>query len=487
MRKIVSLLLVLALLVPAMIACNNDEKPNDTSDDVSDTTAPVAEKAHPLLPEKTFGGATFTILAAADSWIGWYDSSAEAEGGDAVSQAVYDRNEAVSHKYDVELDYVEFLGMGASADAAGIALKDSISGDATYDLFVGLSSYHVSQILNNYLADLNSDEFSLLNLEEPWWYTDANKEYEVNGKMYMASNHFGVWSLSSLFVTFFNKTIQTDNNMEDFYELVHDYAWTIDKLMEYADLAKKDLDNDNTIDAGDIYGISSTNDYIASLKTSFGVRATTINEEGQRVLTDPDEKMIDVNDKIFELMGAPYYANGYDLPGDDMGHIKMQQLFANNQVLFVIHNLNTATHAELRNMDDYGIVPCPLYDEDQEEYVTRFLPEMVAIPAYVEDTEFSAFMTDALAYESYITVTPAYFEDAMREKLARDPETQKMLDIIIANTECDFTEIYSRAFSAPVQKIGLVQNYSTWFAQNKFAAAKAIETLTEAIAELGQE
>ncbi|MBR5681360.1 MAG: hypothetical protein IKX19_11975, partial [Clostridia bacterium] len=47
-------------------------------------------------------------------------------------------------------------------------------------------------------------------------------------------------------------------------------------------------------------------------------------------------------------------------------------------------------------------------------------------------------ITEALAYESLYTLTPAYYEQTLQNKVSRDEESARMLDLIFATRTYDF-------------------------------------------------
>ena len=61
----------------------------------------------------------------------------------------------------------------------------------------------------------------------------------------------------------------------------------------------------------------------------------------------------------------------------------------------------------------------------------------------VEDRPFVGAVLEALASESYKTVTPAYYETALKYKYMSDPESWKMLDLIYENIYIDPGIIYT--------------------------------------------
>ena len=104
---------------------------------------------------------------------------------------------------------------------------------------------------------------------------------------------------------------------------------------------------------------------------------------------------------------------------------------------------NTDTYREIRF--NYGVLPYPKYDESQENYKTTVLNNhsVVTIPIDSKDRECAAAICEALAYESWKSVTPAYFETALKVKYARDNDSSQMFDIIREGASFDFGYIYT--------------------------------------------
>jgi len=88
---------------------------------------------------------------------------------------------------------------------------------------------------------------------------------------------------------------------------------------------------------------------------------------------------------------------------------------------------------------DYGIVPYPLYDESQENYITyNFGTAFMSILLSAPDPEMSAVILEALNAENYKSVAPAYLDVALKGKYSRDDNTAEMLDLILDTTRFDF-------------------------------------------------
>ena len=101
----------------------------------------------------------------------------------------------------------------------------------------------------------------------------------------------------------------------------------------------------------------------------------------------------------------------------------------------------------LRNMvTDFGIIPIPKFDEQQESFyhtVNRYTGAAVAVPnTSAFDPQTAGVIIEAMSAESRYSLLPAYYETNLGTKIARDPESTLMLDIIMQNRVYDTGELY---------------------------------------------
>ena len=114
-------------------------------------------------------------------------------------------------------------------------------------------------------------------------------------------------------------------------------------------------------------------------------------------------------------------------------------MFTEDRALFMPHFLGS--NEILRSMNtDYGIIPFPKWNEEQPGYysASQNSYSIFGIPVTCEKTDAVGATMEAMCAESYRTVTPAYYEIALKQKYARDEETAQMLDIIRDGIKFDF-------------------------------------------------
>ncbi|MCR4906836.1 MAG: hypothetical protein K6A33_12230, partial [Clostridiales bacterium] len=126
----------------------------------------------------------------------------------------------------------------------------------------------------------------------------------------------------------------------------------------------------------------------------------------------------------------------------DAGYNTVAKMFNASQVMmltFALVDINGMREAEF----EFGILPYPLYDENQQEYnnlISTGLVSSVSVPVTCKDPELTGATLEAMAFGSTTTLTPAYYDNALKTRYVRDEESGDMLDIIFA------TRVYDLGF-----------------------------------------
>ncbi len=486
MKKTIAVILALAFVL-SLSACGagTDTGSGDApaqSAAQNDTAGAAAEETEaetlPPIPQGDFGGADFNVLAACEQWQDFYTAE---QTGDVVNDAVHERNRTLEEQYNITLTYRVFNGYTAGMADVSTALSGSVmGGSGDYDMLLGSVSYVAPHISAGLLTDLK--QFDVIDLSRPWWYQYADEQLEIVGRQYLASGAAGLNTVAWSIVTFFNKNLATDYGIENLYETVDTGKWTFDRLSTLGASVVTDLDGNGDYDANDRVGLVSTNDYMALETGAMGYFYCEKTDGGEVVLKALDERLLAINDILFDLENSDTYLVGADFGGADSheNYRNIQGFFANNGALFMIHRLDFATWETMREMENFGILPSPKFEEAQSTYITPTVNDAVGIPAYVKDTDMSASVTEAMQYHSAMIVKPAYFETAIKRKSTRDEESVKMLEIIGSTCASDFMYIFSRDVGDIINSIATKNYASTWEKSNK-VYVKKISKLIETV------
>ncbi len=108
---------------------------------------------------------------------------------------------------------------------------------------------------------------------------------------------------------------------------------------------------------------------------------------------------------------------------------------------FALVDINDLREAEFA----FGILPYPMFDESQEEYnnlISTVLVTTASVPYNCKDIDMTGAVLEAMAYYSVDTLTPAYYDNALKGRYVRDEESGDMLDIIFATRVYDLGFIF---------------------------------------------
>jgi hypothetical protein len=156
-------------------------------------------------------------------------------------------------------------------------------------------------------------------------------------------------------------------------------------------------------------------------------------------------------------------------------------MFAQDQAAMTTLRLIHVESSDMRNMTSlYGIVPVPKLDENQDSYYSYAHDTMTAygIPLTVigDELEMVGAFLEAMASESYRTVTPAYYELALKTKYVSDDLCAKMLDDIVNNFYVDAGVLYTKQISS------FHQNMRTWIGLGRNTVASMSKATEKVIA-----
>ncbi|NLZ37568.1 MAG: extracellular solute-binding protein [Clostridiales bacterium] len=443
--KLIAMLLAVLIFLSALSACGSEAEKSDTVTDAETTAATESETTSAeytcALPEIDFENATFRILAAAEQWQNYY--YIETETGEIIEDAVFKRNLDVEDKYGIDIEYRIFNGYSAGMDSVKKALTASVmSGGGDYDLLVGSSSYIGALVPEGLFSKLNRSDY--IDLEAPWWFQGINNEIKVNNSLYIGAGAYGMLNYAWAVPIFFNKKTVEDYNLEDIYNTVDTGKWTYDRMCELCSKVTSDLDGDGKYTTADMVGMVSTYDYMSMLSSSMGCRFSRHESDGSVIIEPYSERIASVIEKLQRFSGSDLYLEVSTSEKESYQYQSMIETFAGGHALFLCHRLNHCEKEALRNMDGYGIIPPPKYDESQSDYITYIPAEVAGIPYVVTNDEMSQIILEALQYQTYKDVVPQYYDIALKNKYAQDPVAGRMLDIIFGNVICPFTYVYSK-------------------------------------------
>ena len=448
---ILTLALIMLLTICLAVACEEkpdvvNEKNKNGSETGSETVPQTREDIPDDLPPNNFSGREFRVLTRDYDHYAIEIEMAE-DSADIVDHAVYMRNMTVEERFNTKIKAV--IVSGSPSDTLTKKLRtDVMAGDVPYEMVSGFMMA-LSQMAPEGIL-LNWHKLPNMNFGKPWWNKSAMDELTVAGKSFFALSDMLYSPLCASYCVFYNKTLSENYGLDNIYDVVNDGKWTIDYARNAIKDIYVDLDNDGQRNSADLYGwagnIVSGN---VTFLWAFDNPVTKHDSNGIPQLVINNPKTPQIIDKLhtfwFETKGA-IASTPSGIDGIPWFHFGIT-LMRNSRTIFYPGNMVEA-ETDLRDLkDDYGIIPYPKWDENQENYYTMVDGDgsLMAIPNSISsaaDIDFVTTIIEALSAEEYKKVIPAYYEVALKVKYSRDAESVLMLDKVVEGIRYDFGFLY---------------------------------------------
>lgn len=423
--------LSLCLLLPAFAAsCSREPAVSAGTTGAADTEA-VSEigtterfRRDNLPSDLNLGGDVVTILYRAAMKDEFY---ADDMNGELVNDAVFQKNSNVEDRLNVKLKYLPNESTDWGGGYQRVISQSVLAGDEAYDIVSGPSFHLPTLILDGCLCNLRDVPY--LEFDMPWWTQNLIETTSFGDKLFLVSGDISLGMIRYIHCTYFNKTVTDGQNLGDMYKYVFDGEWTITKLQELCAGLYSDLNGDGAVSLGtDKFGyiITSTTLWRAYID-ALGINYVYINKAGVPEFNFADARAIAACELFTKLLNK----DNPDIRLGD-GNETTYKIFTENRAAFVIGRLIDSETAYREMEDDYGILPFPNWDEAQEEYKVTICgsESTFGIPVNSGKTKTLGAVMEALASESYRSVTPVYYESALKVKYTRDDTVSQVIDII---------------------------------------------------------
>ena len=500
-RSFILFMAVIMLLTTVLTACSDPvDQGGDTTTpaDNGSTTDPADGGAEGDTPEteydplasvavEDFGGYTFNILSPSRTWA-VVNLTAEDVTGDTIQDAIFERQLAIEDRLKISLEEII-----TTSDITQMLMSAAMqSGDDTYDLAL-VQAYNALKMYNqNYVYD--QTELDSLDLTNPWWEQSFNKDVNIGEKRYITFGNASLIYYSSFYIFCFNKSMVDSYGMTSPYELVANNEWTYDTVYEMMKTAAHDNGGDGVYNPGeDILGITGHINHSRNLILSSGTSITSRDADGFPVYNGLSDSYINAFTKFTEyFITSPYAAITGRSPSPYTGYSSTSgianyiQVFIDGTSLFLTTGTNEV--CTLRNSaTEYGIVVCPKYDSNQQNYVTPVYSatEGFVIPMSAVEPERTALILETLGALSYQNIVDKHIGTVLHYKVANDPTAIEMINLAYASGSID---------NAMANNFGtctnILNNLNTYGNTNiastfKMIESKLIKDIQEAVDNLG--
>lgn len=471
-RRIVSFALTASLLISMTVLASCSEKP--AAADTTVTTAAVQAKTvegettelvySELVPAANFDGYEFTFANDPISVEYYSVIDIEELTGDALEDAIYERNRRVENRYNVTIKAI-------NTGAPDLIRASVTAGTGDVDVGYVLQQSVMSLISGGYLRTINS--LPVIDMSKPYWDQGAQDSLMVDGNMFHGYLDISFDHYESMAALFYNGKMISDYNLDDPYELYTSGKWTMDNMYSMMTTVSGDVNGDGRITVADdrLGYVGRDFEYLPNLYSSNVLLAEIVEEGGYTYLRSNlmEENLI----AIGELANKLYTDKTITVIARDDA---TRNMFKEGRALFFSRLLG-----DFRNLrdkeDDYGLISFPSYEENTENprvYLQNAFA--MVIPIDIQDEDMVGTILEGLAADCFDNVMDVYFEKAVIAKGTRDANSEAMLRDMRQRRAFDISYTFGLS--------NLLTAYTTAVTKGNFASvaerySKAINTAME--------
>lgn len=479
--KILALLLAALMVLPMLAACG-DTGENNPDTTVGDAVTEGETEKQPAVAKKDYKDAEFVAIYCADTFNPGYFFIEEDERkpGNDMDDKVYERGLNVEEYLGVELVAVN----GGTYLEYAAPVRNAISaGDDAYQL-VMTHVYHevASLITENNFRDYN--DFDSIDLDAEYWNSTLMENLAINDMMFCGYNDF---CLANCYMIGYNKDMLKDYApaVGDLYEQVRNKEWTLEKMIEYSALVSQD-NGDGQWDDKDTYGFSC---YawvpLISFQIGCDIPIVKTDENGEFYLSpmkDNADKIVALDEILTDFVNAQ--STYKYVPDVFEGHTTALHLKSGRVLFEMVNSYSMVTTKE--EEVKVGVLPYPLWDTKQENYLTMSWNGVLCIPTTVKNEEMVGDVMEMLAWFS-APVTTAFYETLLGSKVADAPEDVEMMSIIWAGQVSDIGQVFCNSspqmecilYAIPHHITAKMPAYATYFKQNQRSAERLLNKMFE--------
>lgn len=441
-KKIISSSLAVILVLVAFASCSDRQgtetgalegsvdstEPALTTPDIYDAKGYRKDR----LPEGIdYGGQTVDVLYWNNAKNVEYDAQ---DNGDIINSAIFRRNLRVSDRLGVNFNWIGEKGDYGQRNEFNALIAADLAGYGTYDVISAYSTTIAMAATQGYATDLIGHN-DVLSFDMPWWASDLTDMATINGKLYFATGDISTNYLLRMYGTFFNKQLVTDYGLASPYDLVERNDWTVDRFVELASAFTGE-------GADPVYGLVHDAITVEALFYGSDLKFVEKDEKDVPYLSDSwkGNRAQDLMDKVSGLCKSSSVKN--DSSADE-------KLFSEGSSLFIIYSLDLAMNYLQNGGVDFGIVPIPKFDASQKDYRTtlNYKYSLYMISKGTDIPDIAATTLEALASESYRSVTPDLYETCMKIRYVTDATSQTMIDHIRDGVSFEIGRTFTHMFN----------------------------------------
>ena len=430
----------------------SEEEPSDESEEFSDEDLPESEDIEETEEEteETIAELDVVDLKGREFKMLWPEyisqeghfryselgiaDGAEVSRGDVIETVIYKRNRSVEMAYNATVVVTTMRYRDVTETVRG----EYPSGMTSYDVIASMNSKMSTLAIEGMLADFNDLEY--YDEDQQWWNHDLMQALSIVNKRYFGLGDIIYSDDLYPYVVYVNTSLaETVGIEEDFYDMVNEKEWTLEKFNQLAKLAVADNDNDGMAASSmdDIFGAVDGASFARALYYSAGRGVISFDDMGYPVWQMTEEYGHSVLSKISDMWhsGNAVVDVAQFNNGKTVDAMKIIDMFNSNQMLFMPGDLKAAqAFTSLDNaLDDFALLPIPLWESDSEYICIMNEATVISIPVVAQDQDEICLILSALGRESMDTLTPAFFDMVLTDRYMKNAASVKTLKLILSS------------------------------------------------------
>lgn len=444
MKRILALILVLSMLLCCAVSCD------DGGSTVNESEAEGVAKEYEITDREftDYKGYDYRVLTVGSlggsHWAAYEFHYDDKITGDALNEAVKERDNAVGTLHNITVSYLE------KENVTEFARQSILSGADEFDLITANLSGAATLSRESMLINLR-DYDDVLNLDADYWDQRANESLDIYGHLYFTCSDLTLIDKQATWVVFFTKSLlakypELTKGYESIYEMVEKGEWTIEKMYNMVKAVSAE-NGDGVWTNEDVYGHFGEGFSVRALMIGCGAVCIQKNSADEYVyaLNDHVEDLVSSYKYVVEITSGDYSMSSGEMSAyvQDVWVEGAGGMMEKDKVLFNLTGMNRCRL--YRNLEaEFGILPMPKANEEQENYqmlMTSFA-NSVAIPINAADKVRSCEILETMTYLASKTTYYAYIEQSLKGKYLRDDGSEAMLDIIFDSRRYDIGDVF---------------------------------------------
>ena len=447
MRRLIAMLLLLCMLLP-LGACTGNGGTTPGGGGAGKPDAGSETVWQDTLGEMDFGGEEVAVSVVD---IHEYELFGAENSEDTLDQLLFQRNTALRDRFNVELVSVPTQTTGPyDMESHFNEVQRALArNEADFDFIAMLAWQSGKLITSGYYLDWRSEVpycGDSIKAGNAWWPKGINDDSTVCGHQYVAVSDISISAIEMAWAIVFNKELVTDHNIarkmgnyDTMYAVVDDGAWTLEAM----NTALKDFYIDQGAegeDEDDVYGmLMQGTTGVDAFAFSFGYHYVINDAVNAPELWSVTLSVVTALETLRAFTASRGCHYTYGLGYTDADH---RTFFADGHALFATHPLEYLKSDTIHEMEAaYGVLPYPKLNTSQKSYLTGTVDHysVLSIPFTNFNLERTGAVVEALSAYNNLNVNDRYYESIITHKNTRDPDSVRMIDIIMDGRVYDLT------------------------------------------------